>query len=130
MAIDERCEELAPVCVSLTCVIYTQRKVIYDFRTKLLKHVYETCLVDVDCNYREGNLVRAESICTTRVAITLTISQLNMLEKSIPSLQTWRMQNIFWGKKISKALVAISIFYFHFFCKNNLYPLPICHARA
>lgn len=117
------------VCVSLSCAVYTQKKVIYDFRTELLKHVYETCLVDADCNYREGNLVRAEGICIT-VAIALKISQLNMLEKSIASLQAQRMQ-IVLGKKVSKALVAISNFYFlFFFCKNNLYPLCICHARA
>jgi len=59
--------------------------------------VYEICLIDVDCDYRVGNLVRAEGIYIT-VAITLTISHLNMVEKSIASFQAWRMQNVFWGK--------------------------------
>lgn len=40
------------------------------------------CLTDVDCNYREGNFVKAEGMCIM-VAITLTISQLNMSENQL-----------------------------------------------
>lgn len=67
-------------------------------------------------NYREGNLVTAEGICIT-IAMTLTTSHLNMLGKSIASLQAWRMQNVLrkiicWERGKCWSQFLISIFFF------------------
>lgn len=51
------------VCVSFSYVAYTQRKVIYDFRTKFLKLFVKHASVLWTVIAERGFLFRAEGIC-------------------------------------------------------------------